>query len=45
MDFIAETWHGETEETAKRSRKNYSGLQGFELRGKVEKVRRLNRSL
>ena len=56
MESIPEAVHGKTGESAKKSHKNYPGLQGSELRGKVEKVwtnntgemeeqRKFNRSL
>ena len=38
MESIPETGYGKTGESAKRSHKNDSGLQGFELRGTVDKV-------
>ena len=38
MESISETGYGKTGESIKKSHKNNSGLQGFELRGKVEKV-------
>ena len=56
MESVSETGYGKIVESAKKSHKNDSGLQGFELRGTVDKVwannagekeeqRRLNRSL
>src|SRR6218665_1133120 len=56
MESASETGCGKIGESAKKSHKNDSGLQGFELRGTVDKVwannagekeeqRRLNRSL
>src|SRR6218665_3152962 len=56
MESASETGYGKIGESAKKSHKNDSGLQGFELRGTVDKVwannagekeeqRRLNRSL
>jgi len=38
MEFIPETVHGKAGENANNSHENDSGLQGFELRGKAEKV-------
>ena len=38
MESIPETGYGKTGESAKKSRKNDPGLQGFELRAKVEKL-------
>jgi len=35
---IPEAGQGKTGESAKNSHKNYPRLQGFELRGKVERV-------
>jgi len=56
MESKPEKGHGKTGESAKKKHINDTGLQGFELRGKVEKVwtnntiekeeqRRLNRNL
>ena len=56
MESVSKTGYGKIGESAKKSHKNDSGLQGFELRGTVDKVwannagekeeqRRLNRNL
>src|SRR6218665_1314791 len=38
MESASETGYGKIGESAKKSHKNDSGLQGFELRGTVDKV-------
>ena len=38
MESVSETVYGKIGESAKKSDKNDSGLQGFELRGTVDKV-------
>ena len=38
MESLPETGHGETGECVKKSKKKYSGLQGFELREMIENV-------
>src|SRR6218665_3691894 len=38
MESVPETGYGKIGESAKKSHKNESGLQGFELRGTVDKV-------